>query len=54
MADPQLTCMKLWSMCQDEGRVMTKEARDLQALVSRADWAASNANVGYRPRMTMC
>lgn len=41
--------MRLWELCQstelNTPEVM-KKARELQALISRADWAASNANVG--------
>ncbi|WVW79189.1 hypothetical protein I302_101155 [Kwoniella bestiolae CBS 10118] len=49
-----LTCMKLWEYCVrpdlNVPEVM-REAQDLQALVSRADWAASNANIPGMKRL---
>ena len=46
----KLVCMKLWKLCQDSSvdSKLMPEAQSLQALVSRADWAASNANVSAR------
>jgi hypothetical protein len=47
--------MRLWELCRSTDlnppEVMM-EARDLQALISRADWAASNANVGWQLKST--
>ncbi|RSH92493.1 hypothetical protein EHS25_008909 [Saitozyma podzolica] len=49
-----LSCMRLWELCQstelNTPEVM-REARDLQALISRADWAASNANIPGMKRL---
>ncbi|KAL7418669.1 hypothetical protein Q5752_006352 [Cryptotrichosporon argae] len=61
-----LACMELWRMCQRtdlHSPEVMREAQALQALISRADWAASTANIpgmkrllhhlfgyGYKPR----
>ncbi|WRT67576.1 uncharacterized protein IL334_004548 [Kwoniella shivajii] len=49
-----LTCMRLWELCTSadlhEPEVM-KEAQAMQEVVSRADWAASNANIPGMKRL---
>ncbi|KAF5358638.1 hypothetical protein D9758_007748 [Tetrapyrgos nigripes] len=40
------TCLKLWELCQAEpSKATMKEAQELQALVSRADWAAAKPGI---------
>ncbi|OCF72566.1 hypothetical protein I204_06948 [Kwoniella mangroviensis CBS 8886] len=49
-----LTCMKLWEYCTRSdlhAPEVMREAQDLQALISRADWAASNANIPGMKRL---